>query len=181
MSPCWLSLTLWGAVAEVALSVVLSVMPVVRSLRALLWFTACLMWLMLLVVGVGLCVGVQWLAFGGGRRLVPLALTGRVCSRWCGPLVMPLVRVVQAMPRVMSSARVMLVAPVVWVPLVTAWWMMRCGCFGGTHQHTHPTKPTPDPGWGKQGTAPEPPARIGGEPPNSANKPTRPSPRNGGD
>ena len=52
------------AVCEVALSVVLSVMPVVRSLQALLWFTS-LMWLMLLVVRVGLCVGGQWLVFGG--------------------------------------------------------------------------------------------------------------------
>ena len=131
MSQWWLSLTLRVAVAEVALSVVLSVMPVVGSLRALLWFTASLMWLMLRVVGVGLCVGGQWLVFGGGHRLVPLALTGRVCSRWCGPLVMPLVTVLQAMRRVMSWVRVVLVAPVVWVPLVTAWWMARCGCFGG--------------------------------------------------
>ena len=37
-----------------------SVMPVVRLLRALLWFTVSLMLLMLLVVGVGLCVGAQW-------------------------------------------------------------------------------------------------------------------------
>ena len=36
VSPWWLSLTLWVVVAEVALSVVLSVMPAVRSLRALL-------------------------------------------------------------------------------------------------------------------------------------------------
>ena len=86
---------------------------------------------MLLLVGVGLCVGGQWLVFWGGRRLVPLALKGRVCSRCCGPLVMPLVRVVQAMPRVMLWVRVVLVAPVVFVPLVTAWWMARCGCFGG--------------------------------------------------
>ena len=56
-----------------------SVMPVVRSLRALLWFTASLMLLMLLVVGVGLCVGCQWPVFGGGRWLVPVALSGRVC------------------------------------------------------------------------------------------------------
>ena len=42
VSPWWLSLTLWVVVAEVAPSVVLSVMPVVRSLRALLWFTASL-------------------------------------------------------------------------------------------------------------------------------------------
>ena len=62
------------AVAEVALSLVLSVMPVVKSLRALLWSTASLMLLMLLVVGVGLRVGGQWLVFGGGRWLVPLAL-----------------------------------------------------------------------------------------------------------
>ena len=37
VSPWWLSLTLRVAVGEVALSVVPSVMPVVRSLRALLW------------------------------------------------------------------------------------------------------------------------------------------------
>ena len=61
MSRGWLSLTLRVAVGEVALSVVPSVMPVVRSLRALLWFMASLMLLMLLVVGVGLCVGCQWL------------------------------------------------------------------------------------------------------------------------
>ena len=58
-------------------------MPVVRSLWALLWFTASLTLLMLLVVGVGLCVG--------GRWPVSVALSGRVCSRWCGPLVMLLV------------------------------------------------------------------------------------------
>ena len=127
----WLSLTLRVAVAEVALSVVLSVMPVVRSLRALLWFMASLMLLMLRVVVVGLCVGGQWLLFGGGRWLVPWDLSGRVCSRLCGLLVMLLVRVVQAMPRVMSWVRVVLVAPVVWVLLVTAWWMAPCGCFGG--------------------------------------------------
>ena len=133
VSPWWLSLTLRVAVAEVALSVVLLVMPVARPLRALLWFTASLMLLMLLVVGVGPCVGGQWLVFGGGlplfpggRWLVPLALTGRVCSRWCGRLVMPLVRVLQAMPRVMSWVRVVLVARVVSVPLVTVWWMASC-------------------------------------------------------
>ena len=71
-------------------------MPVVRSLRALLWFTASLMLLMLLVVGVGLCVRGQWPVFGVGRWLVPVALSGRVCSRWSGLLVMLLVRVVQA-------------------------------------------------------------------------------------
>ena len=130
VSPWWLSLTLRVAVAEVALSVVLSVMPVVRLLRALLWFTASLMLLMLLVVAVVLFVGGQWPVFVGGGWLVPVALSGRVCSRWCGLLVMPLVRVVQAMPRVMSWVRVVLVAPVVWAPLVTAWWMAPCGCFG---------------------------------------------------
>ena len=35
------------------------------------------------------------------------------------------------MPRVVSLVRVVLVAPVVWVPLVTAWWLAPCGCFGG--------------------------------------------------
>ena len=112
----WLSLMFLVVVAEVALSVAVSVMPVVRSLRALLWFTASLMLLMLLVVGVGLCVGGQWPVFGGGRWLVPVALSGRVCSRWRGLLVMLLVRVVP---------------PVVWVPLVTAWWMVPWGRFGG--------------------------------------------------
>ena len=131
VSPWWLSLTIRVAVAEVALSVVLSVMPVVRSLRTLLWLTASLMLLMLLVVGVGLCVGGQWPVFRGGRWLVPVALSGRVCSKWCGLLGMLLVRVVQAMPRVVSWVRLVLVAPVVWVPLVTVWWMAPCGCFGG--------------------------------------------------
>ena len=116
VSPWWLLLTLRVAVGEVALSVVPSVMPVVRSLRALLWFTASLMLLMLLVVGVGLCMGCQWPVFGVRRWLVPVALSGRVCSRWRGLLVMLLVRVVP---------------PVVWVPLVTAWWMAPCVWFGG--------------------------------------------------
>ena len=111
VSPWWLSLTLWVAVGELALSVVPSVMPVVRSLLALLWFTASLMLLMLLVVGVGLCVGCQWPVFGVGRWLVPVALSGRVCSRWRGLLVMLLVRVVP--------------------PVVSAWWMAPCGWFGG--------------------------------------------------
>ena len=82
VSPWWLSLTLRVAVAQVALSVVLLVMPVARPLRALLRFTASLVLLMLLVVGVGPCVGGEWLVFGaglplfpGGRWLVPLALT----------------------------------------------------------------------------------------------------------
>ena len=128
VSPWRLLLTLWLVVAEVALSVAVSVIPVVRSL---LEFTASLMLLMLLLVGVGLCVGGQWPVFGGGRWLVSVALSRRMCSRWCGLLVMLLVRVVQAMPRVVSSVRVVLVPPVVWVPLVTAWWMALCGCFGG--------------------------------------------------
>ena len=131
VSSWWLSSTLWVVVAEVALSVAVSVMPVVRSLRALLWFTASLMLLMVLVVGVGLCVGGQWPVFGGGRWLVSVALSGRVCSGWCGLPVMLLVRVVQAMPRVVWWVRVVLVASVVWVPLVTAWWMAPCGCFAG--------------------------------------------------
>ena len=61
----------------------------------------------------------------------PVALSGRVCSRWRGLLVMLLVRVVQAMPRVASWARLVLVAPVLWVPLVTARWMAPCCTFGG--------------------------------------------------
>ena len=89
VSPWWPSLTFRIAVAELALSV----MPVARPLRALLRFTASLMLLMLLMVGVGPCVGSQWLVFG------------------VGSLVMPLVRVLQAMSRVMSSVRVVLVAP----------------------------------------------------------------------
>ena len=35
------------------------------------------------------------------------------------------------MPRVVSWVRVVLVAPVVWVPLGIAWWMEPCGRFGG--------------------------------------------------
>ena len=81
VSPWRLPLTPWVVVAEVALSVAMLVMPVARSLRALLWFTLSLMLLMLLVVGVGLCVGGQWPVFGGLRWLVSLALSGRVCQR----------------------------------------------------------------------------------------------------
>ena len=116
VSPWWLSLTLRVAVGGIALSVVPSVMPVVRALQALLWFTASLLLLMLLVVGVGLCLGCQWPVVGVGRWLGPVALSGRVCSRWRGLLGMLLVRVVP---------------PVVWVPLVSAWWMVPCGWFGG--------------------------------------------------
>ena len=79
VSPWWLSLTLWVAVGEVALSVVPSVMPMVRSWRALLWFTASVMLSMLLVVGVGLCVAGQWPLFRAGRWLVPVALS-RGCA-----------------------------------------------------------------------------------------------------
>ena len=70
------------AVGEVALPVVPSVMPVVRSLRALLWYTVSLMLLMLLVVGVGLCVGCQWLllllvvVLGAGRWVARLERLG---------------------------------------------------------------------------------------------------------
>ena len=96
-----MSFTFRVAVAEVALSV----MPMARPLRALLRFTASLMLLTLLVMGVGPCVGGQWLVFGAGS------------------LVMPLLRVLQAMSRVMSSVRVVLVALLVRVPLVTVWWM----------------------------------------------------------
>ena len=92
------------AVAEVALSVVVSVTPMVRSLRALVWCTASPMLPMLLVVGVGLCLGGRWPVFGGGRWLVPMALSGRVCSRWCRLLVLALVRVVPAMLRVVAGA-----------------------------------------------------------------------------
>ena len=84
MSPWQLPLTLWVVVAEVLLSVAVSVMPVVRSLWALLWFTASLTLLMLLVVGVGLCVGCQRPVFRVGRWPVSVALSGRVCSRSVG-------------------------------------------------------------------------------------------------
>ena len=91
VSPWRLPFTLWVVVAEVAPWVAVSVMPLVRLLCALLWFTASLTLLMLLVVGVGLCVGGQRPMFRGGRWPVSVALSGRVCSRWCGLLVMLLV------------------------------------------------------------------------------------------
>ena len=103
-----------------------------RSLRGLLWFTASLMLLMLLVVGVGLCVGCQWAVFGAGRWLVPVALSGRVCRRWPGLLLMLLVR---AMP------------PVVWVLLVTAGWMAPCGWFGGGDVVVDGSSPPLAEGW----------------------------------
>ena len=53
VSPWRLPLTLWVVVAEAALPVAVSVMSVVRSLWAPLWFTASRTLLMLLVVGVG--------------------------------------------------------------------------------------------------------------------------------
>ena len=72
----------WGmlrvAVGEVALPVAPSVVPVVRSLRALLWFTVSLMLLTLLVVGVGLCVVCQWLLL----VLVVVLGAGRWVARW---------------------------------------------------------------------------------------------------
>ena len=82
VSPWWLSWMLRVAVGEVALPVVPSVMPVVKSLRALPWFTASLMLLMLLVVAVGLCVGCQWLllllvvVLGAGRWVARLERLG---------------------------------------------------------------------------------------------------------
>ena len=45
--------------------------------------------------------------------------------------MMLLVKVVQAMPPVVSWVRVVFVASVVWVLLLTAWWMAPCGCFAG--------------------------------------------------
>ena len=88
----------WGmlrvAVGEVALPVAPSVVPVVRSLRALLWFTVSLMLLMLLVVGVGLCVGCQWLllvlvvVLGAGRWVARLErLECNLAA--VGPLLVP--------------------------------------------------------------------------------------------
>ena len=76
VSPWQLPLTLWFVVAEAALPVSVSVMSVVRSLWAPLWFTASRTLLMLLVVGVGLCVG--------GQRLVFRAVAGFCGSVWEG-------------------------------------------------------------------------------------------------
>ena len=88
----------WGmlrvAVGEVALPVAPSVVPVVRSLRALLWFTVSLMLLMLLVVGVGLCVGCQWLllvlvvVLGVGRWVARLERLGCNLAAEGGRVVM---------------------------------------------------------------------------------------------
>ena len=97
VSPWWLSWMLRVAVGEVPLPVVPSVMPVVRSLRALLWFTASLMLLMLLVVGVGLCVGCQcgccccwwwfWLRVGGWRGWNALGVTWPLGGFLCWSVV----------------------------------------------------------------------------------------------
>ena len=58
-----LPLTLWFVGAEAVLPVSVSVMPVLRSLWASLWFSTSQTLLMLVVVGVGLCVGGQRLVF----------------------------------------------------------------------------------------------------------------------
>ena len=76
VSPWRLPLTLWFVVAESALPVSVSVMSMVRSLWAPLWFTAFQTLLMLLVVGVGLCVG--------GQQLVFRAVAGFCGSVWEG-------------------------------------------------------------------------------------------------
>ena len=76
--PGGVAVTLWFVVAEAALPVAVSVMSVMRSLWAPLWFTASQMLLMLLVVGVGPCVG--------GQRLVFRAVAGFCGSVWEGVL-----------------------------------------------------------------------------------------------
>ena len=113
----------WGmlrvAVGEVALPVAPSVMPVVRSLRALPWFTVSLMFLMLLVVGVGLCVGCQWLllvlvvVLGAGRWVVRLErLRCNLAAGWflvlvrCWFRASPLVRVLWCSVWVLAAVQV---------------------------------------------------------------------------
>ena len=113
----------WGmlrvAVGEVALPVAPSVMPVVRSLRALPWFTVSLMLLMLLVVGVGLCVGCQWLllvlvvVLGAGRWVVRLERLGcNLAAGWflvlvrCWFRASPLVRVLWCSVWVLAAVQV---------------------------------------------------------------------------
>ena len=114
VSPWWLSWTLRVAVGEVALSVVPSVMPVVRSLRALLWFTASLMLLMLVLVGVGLCVGCQWLllllvvVLGAGRWVARLERLG--CNMAVGWFLV-LVRCWRGCLRRCAGCRGLLVLP----------------------------------------------------------------------
>ena len=61
--PWRLPLMLWFVGAEAVLPVSVSVMSVVRSLWVSLWFSASRTLPMLVVVGVGLCVGGPWLAF----------------------------------------------------------------------------------------------------------------------
>ena len=84
VSPWRLPLTLWFVCAEAVLPVSVSVMSVVRSLWASLWSRTLLM---LVVLGVGMCVGGQRLVFWA----VSVAPSGWVCSRWCGLLVLLLV------------------------------------------------------------------------------------------
>ena len=75
--PWRLPLTLWFVGAEAVLPVSVSVMPVVvRSLWTSLWFSASRTLLMLVVVGVGLCVG--------GPRLAFRAVVGFCGSVWGG-------------------------------------------------------------------------------------------------
>ena len=107
------------AVGEVALPVAPSVMPVVRSLRALLWFTVSLMLLMLLVVGVALCVGCQWLllvlvvVLGAGRWVARLERLGcNLAAGWflvlvrCWFRASPLVRVLCCSAWVLAAVQV---------------------------------------------------------------------------
>ena len=98
--PWRLQLTLWFVGAEAVLPVSVSVMPVVRSLWVSLWFSASRTLPMLVVVGVGLCVGGPRLAFRAvvgfcGSVWGACAVGGvvcwcccwcrwrRCCSRWC--------------------------------------------------------------------------------------------------
>ena len=74
--PWRLPLTLWFVGAEAVLPVSVSVMPVVRSLWVSLWFSASRTLPMLVVVGVGLCVG--------GPRLAFRAVVGFCGSVWGG-------------------------------------------------------------------------------------------------
>ena len=78
VSPWWLSLMPRVGVGEVALSVVLSVKPVVRSLRALLWFTVSLM---LFTAAGGWCGSVCGLSVACVRGW---ALAGSCGSVWEG-------------------------------------------------------------------------------------------------
>ena len=84
--PWRLPLTLWFVGAEAVLPVSVSVMPVVRSLWVSLWFSASRTLPMLAWV----CVWVVR-SLRSGRWSVSVALSGGVCSRWCGLLVLLLV------------------------------------------------------------------------------------------